>query len=246
MKKIPLQKETVLRVRQGHPWIYRSELSRLPEDLLPGEPVEWVDSKGRFVGIGYCNPKSVITGRLFSQEQEKIDPSFFEKRIIAALSFRKRFYPNEEAYRVVNGEADFLPGLVIDRYGENIVVQILTAGMEWHKEVIVAAIDSVFSPKAIIARNDPSSRTLEGLPVEKKILSGSFAPPVVMIKNGLSFEVDLLEGQKTGFFLDQSENYLSLKGLVSGGAVLDAFCYTGGWSLHAARFGAKSVIGIDA
>jgi 23S rRNA (cytosine1962-C5)-methyltransferase len=208
--------------------------------------VELADSRGRFVAVGYCNPKSVISVRILSREQGKIDIDFFLKKIEGADAYRKRFYAGEESYRVVYSEADLLPGLIVDRYGSYVVIQLLTAGMERHTESILAAIDAIFSPRAVVARNDIPSRALEGLAVERKLLSGKIEPPVVIMKNRLAFEIDLLEGQKTGFFLDQSENYLLLNGLVDGGEVLDTFCYAGGWSVHAARFGAKGVIGIDA
>lgn len=246
MESFRLNKTVATRVVQGHPWIYRNELPKLPLDFPPGELVELVDPKGRFIAIGYCNPKSVISVRILSREREKIDGDFFLRKIASAHTYRKRFYAGEESYRVVYSEADLLPGLIVDRYGSYIVIQVLTAGMERHTESILAAIESLFSPQTIVARNDIPSRALEGLPVERKVLSGKLEPPVVILKNGLAFEIDLLEGQKTGFFLDQSENYLQLEGLVAGGEVLDTFCYTGGWSVHAARFGAKGVIGIDA
>lgn len=246
MEKVCLTQSVAARVGRGHPWVYRNELPPLPAGLPPGDLIEMVGPKGRFVAIGYCNPKSVISVRVLSRERERIDDDFFLRRIEKALSFRKRFYAAEESYRVVYSEADLLPGLIVDRYGPDIVIQVLTAGMERQTRSVLAAIDSLFSPRTIVARNDIPSRALEGLAVERKVLSGRWEPPVVISKNGLAFEVDLLEGQKTGFFLDQSENYLSLKGLVDGGEVLDTFCYIGGWSMHAARFGAKSVIGIDA
>lgn len=245
MNAIKLPKESALRVRQGHPWVYQNEIPEFPPDFSPGEPVELVDFKGRFIAVGYGNPKSIISIRILSREKEKIDKEFFSRRIKAAHDFRMRFFPAEEAYRVVYSEADLLPGLILDRYGEQVVVQILTAGMDRQSGAIVAAIEDLLSPRSIIARNDVSSRTIEGLPIEKKVLTGEFNGTAVISKNGLEFEADLLEGQKTGFFLDQSENYLVLKGLVEGGEVLDAFCYTGGWSIHAAHFGAKEVTGID-
>lgn len=245
MRSLRINKAVAGRITQGHPWVYRNELSDLPADFPAGEVVELTDSKGRFVATGYCNPKSVISVRILSLEREKIDGDFFMKRIERALSFRKRFYAEEESYRVVYSEADLLPGLIVDRYGSYIVIQVLTAGMDRYTPAIIAAVESLLSPRVIVARNDISSRALEGLPVEANVLSGKLEPPIVIRKNDLEFEIDLLEGQKTGFFLDQSENYLSLKGLVEGGEVLDTFCYTGGWSMHAARFNAKSVVGID-
>lgn len=244
MEKISLRKEVAGRVIQGHPWVYRNEIEA-PAAFPPGELIELTDAKGRFIAIGYCNPKSVISVRVLSRVREKIDEGFFRRRIAAADAFRMRFFSGEEAYRVVYSEADLLPGLILDRYGKHLVVQILTAGMDRQTEAIVGAINAVLSPQSIIARNDASSRAIEGLPIEKKVLMGEPETPAVISKNGIEFEVDLLEGQKTGFFLDQSENYMVLKGLVEGAQVLDAFCYLGGWSMHAAQFGAKEVTGID-
>lgn len=246
MESLRLNKTVAARIGRGHPWVYQNELPDLPADLPPGTSVELVDSRGRFVAVGYCNPRSVITVRILSREREKIDQGFFVKRVEAADHLRRRWYGGEEAYRVVYSEADLLPGLIVDRYGSYVVVQILTAGMDGRTDLILGAIEEVLSPEAIVARNDVSSRALEGLKTESAVLSGSYAPPAVVSKNGLTFEVDLLGGQKTGFFLDQSENYLALQGLVEGAEVLDAFCYSGGWSLHAARFDAKAITGIDA
>jgi 23S rRNA (cytosine1962-C5)-methyltransferase len=245
MEKIRLQREAISRVGRGHPWIYRNEVPDLPGDLSPGDLVELTGPKGSFIGIGYCNPQSVITIRMLTRQHEKIDDSFFHKRIAAAYAYRKRFYKQEDSYRLVYGEADFLPGLILDRYGDHLVAQVLTAGMDKLLGFILPVIDQLFSPRAIVARNDVPSRKLEGLPVEKKVISGALSSPLVISKGGLAFEVDLLEGQKTGFFLDQSENYRVLEGLVDEGDVLDTFCYGGAWSLSAARYGAKRVTGVD-
>jgi 23S rRNA (cytosine1962-C5)-methyltransferase len=245
MKSIELPKEAALRVRQGHPWVYKSEIPAFPSDFALGELVELVDFKGRFVAIGYGNPKSVISLRILSRKKEKIDGDFFRRRISSAHDFRMKFFSGEKAYRVIYSEADLLPGLIVDRYGDHVVLQILTAGMERQTEAIISAVGDVLSPRSIVARNDAASRAIEGLVVEKKVIMGELKGPVLISKNGLEFEIDLLEGQKTGFFLDQSENYKVLSGLVEGGEVLDAFCYIGGWSMHAAQFGAKAITGID-
>lgn len=231
---------------QGHPWIYRNELPDLPPAFPPGELIEVADPRGRFVGIGYCNPKSVITIRLLTRERETIDRTFFRRRIEAAIAYRERFYPGAAALRLIYGESDFLPGLILDRYGPYLVMQVLTAGMERQTGLIVSVLEELLAPQAIIARNDVQTRSKEGLPLEKKLVAGKPELPVTISKGGLEFEVDLMEGQKTGFFLDQSENYLQMKPLVADEEVLDTFCYSGAWALHAARFGAKTVVGIDA
>jgi 23S rRNA (cytosine1962-C5)-methyltransferase len=149
MKSLHLNKTVATRVVQGHPWVYRNELPTLPSDFPSGEGVELTDSRDRFIAIGYCNPKSVITVRILTREREKIDGDFFLRRIGAADIYRKRFYAGEESYRVVYSEADFLPGLIVDRYGSYVVIQTLTAGMERQSESILAAIESRFFKKKI-------------------------------------------------------------------------------------------------
>jgi 23S rRNA (cytosine1962-C5)-methyltransferase len=207
--------------------------------------VEVQDSMGRSVGNGYFNPHSLIAVRLLSRTGQPIDLAFFVGRIRQADDLRKRLFKEEKAYRAVFSEADGLPGLIVDRYENNIVLQVTTAGMERWLSTICEALIDLFRPKAIVARNDTAIRELEGLKLEKRVLYGKIESPTVITKNGLEFELDLLEGQKTGFYLDQSENYAKLQGLVTGGTVLDSFCYNGGWSLHAARYGAQKVIGLD-
>jgi 23S rRNA (cytosine1962-C5)-methyltransferase len=240
-----IKQAALRRLRTGHPWIFSNELTRVPKDLEPGQPVDVKGPTGEGVGRGYFNPHSLIAVRLLSRESVVVDEAFWDQRIAQAQALRERLLPGEEAYRLVFGEADGLPGLIADRYGAVLAAQFLTAGMERLSEAILGVFVKRLQPVAIVARNDTPSRALEGLPQEKRLLYGTLPSPVVIQKNGLSFEVDVWEGQKTGFFLDQSENYRCLDGLVNGGRVLDAFCYTGAWGLHAARYGAKQVLGLD-
>ena len=242
---LTIKQAALRRFRTGHPWIFSNELTRVPKDLEPGQPVDVKGPTGEWVGRGYFNPHSLIAVRLLSRESVVVDEAFWDQRIAQAQALRERLLPGEEAYRLVFGEADGLPGLIADRYGAVLAAQFLTAGMERLSEAILGVFVKRFQPVAIVARNDTPSRLLEGLPQEKRLLYGTLPSPVVIQKNGLSFEVDVWEGQKTGFFLDQSENYRCLDGLVNGGRVLDAFCYTGAWGLHAARYGAKQVLGLD-
>jgi len=207
--------------------------------------VEVQDPLGRFLGVGYFNPHSLIAVRLLSRTHQPIDCAFFTQRIRQADGMRKRLFKEERSYRVVFSEADGLPGLIVDRYEDDIVIQVTTAGMEQRISTICEVLVEMFKPKTVVARNDTAIRELEGLKLEKRVLYGKIESPTVITKNGLKFELNLLEGQKTGFYLDQSENYLRLKDLIAGGAVLDGFCYAGGWALHAVRYGASRVIGLD-
>ncbi len=242
---LTLKPQAAKRLKTGHPWIFSNELVRWPKELEPGQIVDVKNHSGEWIGRGYFNPRSLIAVRLFTRERVEINEDFFDQKISLAQSLRERWLPGEEAYRIVFGEADGLPGLIVDRYGAVLVVQCLTAGMDRLIEPVLQVLIKRFQPAAVIARNDTASRTLEGLPQEKRLLYGELPPSVVIQKNRLSFEVDVWEGQKTGFFLDQSENYRTLEGLAKNARVLDAFCYTGAWGLHAAPYGAKSVLGMD-
>ncbi|MBI3611435.1 MAG: class I SAM-dependent rRNA methyltransferase [Nitrospirae bacterium] len=242
---LTIKPQATKRLKTGHPWIFSNELVRLPKELEPGRLVDVKSRSGEWIGRGYFNPRSLIAVRLLSREPVDIDENFLERKISRAQAFREPWPSGEEAYRVVFGEADGLPGLIIDRYGSVLAVQFLTAGMDRLTEPILKVLVKRFQPVAVVARNDTAARSLEGLPQEKRLLYGEVPPAVVIQKNGLSFEVDVLEGQKTGFFLDQSENYRQMDGPAHNARVLDAFCYTGAWGLHAARYGAKEVIGLD-
>jgi len=233
------------RLQGGHCWIYSNELVRAPKHLEPGQLVNIKSESGDWVGRGYYNPISTIALRLLTSDRSPIDEAFLDLRIGEAQALRERIFPGEEAYRLIFGEADGLPGLIVDRYGSVLVAQFLTAGMDRLCPALVSLLAARFKPSAILARNDAASRRREGLPQEKKILYGELSSPVVIRKNGLVFEVDVWEGQKTGFFLDQGENYSVLEGRARGARVLDAFCYSGGWGIHALSYGAESVLGLD-
>ena len=248
MNSLPLlllKPQALKRLKTGHPWIFSNELVSVPRTLEPGVLVDIRLRTGGFFGRGYFNPRSLISVRLLSRENVPIDEAFLEARISRAQALRETRLPGQTAYRLIYGEADGLPGLIVDRYGSVLVAQFLTAGMDRLSGIVNAILCRRFNPSAVIARNDSSSRTLEGLPVEKHMLHGEVSSPPVIQKNGLSFEVDVWEGQKTGFFLDQSDNYRLLEGKVAKARVLDAFCYTGAWGLHAARYGASHVLEMD-
>lgn len=233
------------RLLAGHPWIYRNEVEGWPPSVEPGDLVDVVDSRGRFLGRGYLNPRSNIAIRLFGRDRLPIDGNFFINRIRQAQAWREKLLGVRSAYRMVHAEADGLPGLIVDRYGKALVIQILTAGMDRRRELILTAIAEVLQPLTIVARNDSPMREREGLVRERGVLLGELPPELVVQVNGLDVAVDLLEGQKTGLFLDQIDNYRLLERLAGGAEVLDCFCYTGLWGLHAARYGASRVTGLD-
>jgi len=246
MTIITLNKNEERRIKSGHPWVFSNEIRDVAGDRTAGIAAELYDAAGGFIGVGHYNPHSLIAFRLVSRQREDIDTDeFYERRISAALAHRQTRYPGLSTFRAVYGESDFLPGLVVDKYGDYLSLQLLSAGMDSRRAQIVAALRKIFAPLGIIARNDVSVRKLEGLDEQVELLWGDVPESVHMEENGLTFQVNLREGQKTGGFLDQKENHLLLRGISAGKNVLDCFCYTGGWAVHAASFGAASVLGID-
>jgi len=246
MIRLTLRRGHDRRVRGGHPWVFSNEIESLDGPAAPGTAVEIVAADGQRLGTGYYNPHSLIAARILTRKTESIDtPEFFVNSLQKALEYRLRVCGGLETLRLVHGEGDGLPGLVIDRYGDVLSVQLLTAGMDLRREAIVAALRELFAPHAIVGRNDSAARELEGLPRQVELLHGEAPGPVSTTINGLQFAVDVMAGQKTGLFLDQRENCRRLEGLVQGTEVLDLFCYAGAWSLHAAKYGAKHVTGVD-
>ncbi len=244
MRIIRLKKKEERRVLRGHPWVFSNEIQNLPADAAPGELVDVADYSGAFLGRGYLNPRSLIAVRLLARHQEDIDQTFFTKRIERARDLRTMLGFGE-SFRAVFSEGDGIPGLIVDKYADTLVVQSLTAGIDRLFEPILAALRSVYGPESVVLRNDVAVRELEGLAQEKKVLFGNADGIVSFEESGIRYQADLLEGQKTGFFFDQRENRLALRDLVRGRRTLDCFCYVGAWSLSAARFGASEVLGID-
>jgi len=233
-------------VRAGHLWIFSNEIANLDQPFVPGEIVEIITYGGTFVGRGYINPKSLITVRLLTRDREPVDEHFFAKRISRSLRLRQQLYPGEQAYRVVFGEADGVPGLVIDKYADVYVLQVSTLGMNIRLNEVVGALPLAgVEPRALVLRADTPMAELEGFSSENRVLSGELSGPVRFEQDGLLFDADVLEGQKTGFYLDQRENRRAARDLLKGLRVLDCFCYTGAWSLYAAKAGATHVLGID-
>jgi 23S rRNA (cytosine1962-C5)-methyltransferase len=245
MTKIYLNKKINLRISNGHPWVFGNEVKDMEGNPAGGDIVEVFNLDKKFIGRGYFNSKSQIRVRLLTrQKEEKIDEAFFFRGIQEAWTYRKKIGYTENC-RLVFGEADHLPGLILDKFNDYIVLQTLTLGMEGWKPVIVKIIENLFHPKGIYERNDVPVRELEGLTLQKGFLSAPFETKILIRENGLHFHVDLENGQKTGYFLDQHENRRTLEHIVKGAVVLGAFCYTGSFEIHAAFYGAKSVLGLD-
>ncbi|MGE5578292.1 MAG: class I SAM-dependent rRNA methyltransferase [Syntrophothermus sp.] len=245
MTRAVLQRGKERRLKDGHPWVYAGEIERVEGEFNPGDVVDVANSAGFFLGRGYINPSSQIRIRILTWEDEAIDAGFFYRRIERALDFRRRVMPEATSFRVVFGEGDFLPALIVDKYEDHVVLQTLALGMDQRKDWIISAIEELLHPKVIYARNDVPVRALEGLPVEKQALRGMPPGEFLIRENGLIFHVDVVEGQKTGYFLDQKENRRAIAPFVDGARVLDAFCNTGTFSIHAAYYGAREVTGLD-
>jgi 23S rRNA (cytosine1962-C5)-methyltransferase len=245
MRTLKLKKKEERRVQRGHPWVFSNELHDLPADAVPGEIVEVRDVAGGFVGRGYINPRSLIAVRLLTRQREDLDAQFFVRKISGARDLRAGLGFGD-SFRAVFSEGDGLPGLIVDKYEDTLVVQSLTAGIDRMLDMIMEALRDVYRPKAIVLRNDVASRELEGLAQEKRVMLGETGGGVTIEESGIRYAVNVLEGQKTGFFFDQRENRLALRDLVRGRRTLDCFCYVGAWALSAAKFGAAEVIGIDA
>jgi 23S rRNA (cytosine1962-C5)-methyltransferase len=233
------------RVIAGHPWIYAGSILRLTAPVQDGEVVQIKDHRQRFLGIGFYNAKSKIQVRVLAAERVEINTAFFVDRIQAALAVRQRHLPGATSFRVVNAESDFLSGLIVDKYGEYLVVQLSSLGMDQRKAMIAEALQTIFAPRAIVERSEASFRKFEGLAESNGFISGMLDGPVEIDLNGLKFEGDLLGGHKTGLYLDQQDNYRRVAELVRGGQVLDCFSFLGGFALHCARAGAAHVHGID-
>ena len=247
MHTIYLRKKISPRIENGHPWIFANEVdeTRSAGSVAPGDIVEVQNARGQFVGRGYINPKSQILVRLLTRlPAEAVDEAFFYRRLLKAWEYRQHIGYTQNC-RLIFGEADEMPALIIDKFGDYFVLQTLALGMDVWKPAIVKALQQIFNPQGIYERNDVPVRELEGLPQVKGFLSAPFDTSIIIEENGLRFHVDIENGQKTGYFLDQQDNRRAIRHIVKGASVLEAFCYTGTFSIHAAHYGAKSVLGLD-
>jgi len=244
MTTVKLRQKEERRILRGHPWVFSNELLQPVEECTPGEIVDVLDFTGRFLGRGYINPHTLIAVRILTRKHEEIDSRFFRRKISAARALRT-LLGFGDSFRAVFSEGDGIPGLIVDKYADTLVVQSLSAGIDRMLNIIIPALQDEYSPKAIVLRNDTASREIEGLKQEKRIVHGTVPGLVTIEESGIRYLVDILEGQKTGFFFDQRENRLALKDYVKGKRALDCFCYVGAWSLTAAHFGASNVLGLD-
>ncbi len=238
-------------VLRGHPWVFSGAVAKVEGEVSPGELGEVYSKEGQFLGLGHINPRSQIVVRLLTKKKEELGENFFRERISRAMGLREDWSRKKtNAYRVINGEGDYLPGLIVDRYGETLVLQCLTAGMDRLKGMLTHLLVKEFRPQSIphsiYERSDVATRREEGLAENRGLLFGKDVPEFVEIEEyGCRFRANVKKGQKTGFYLDQRENRFFLKGLSEGKKILDCFSYTGAFSVHAGSGGAKEVTLVD-
>jgi len=247
-KSLRLKKHEDRRLHTGHTWVFSNEvdIKITPLDAFePGEACVIEEASGRAIGSGYVNPSTLISARLVSRDPTMLlDQSLITHRLNVALSLRERLF-DKPYYRLVFGDSDGLPGLVVDRFADVLVVQITTAGMERLKAEVIAALDKVVKPGAILLRNDSSMRAMENLPSYIETVHGEIPEWLALEENGLRFEAPLARGQKTGWFYDHRMNRARLAHYVKGKRVLDVFSYLGAWGVQAAAAGAESVLCVD-
>ncbi len=229
----------------GHPWIYSKKVVETG-NARPGDSVLVYTTKGRFIGSAIFNPNSTLALRVYSRGHVEFDYPFIKERIYKALEYRKKIYPDADSFRVVFGESDYLPGLIVDKYNKGFVFQILSLGVERKKREIINALVDVFDPEFIYEKNDSLKRKDEGLEPVKRVVYGELSGPIEIQENGLKFLVDIENGQKTGFFLDQRENRAIVRKYARDVEnALDLFSYTGGFTLNLLKAGVKRVFAVD-
>ena len=243
-----LKKNEERRLRAGHLWVYSNEIDvqKTPlKEFVAGQLVRVLSHSGKALGLAYINPNTLLSARLIStNESQAIDVDFFREKIRRAISLREKLF-SKPFYRLIFGEGDFLPGLVIDRFGDICVIQITTAGMESLKELILEALRQELSPKTVIWRNDSGARAAENLEPYVAVALGD-APEFIMLEeNGVRFKAPLLTGQKTAWFYDHRDNRARLQNYVKEKRVLDVFSYLGAWGIQALKAGAREVVSID-
>jgi 23S rRNA (cytosine1962-C5)-methyltransferase len=260
--RIILRPKEDLRLRAGHPWVYDNEIARIEGHPGPGDEVEVRDGRGQVVGVAFFSPSSKIRARIYSREPRPADKDFFLEAMERSLAWRRRFFdPARQSLRAVYAEADGLPGLIVDSFvgfpdsgtasqgiedgGRWLSIQLLSNGMAKRKDLIVSALSELLPSAGIMERSDAPVRAFEGLEPETGVISGKVPGRILIAENGLSFGVDLLGGQKTGWFLDQRSNRAAAARYAKGRRVLDAFCNAGGFGLACAAAGAEAVVAVD-
>ena len=233
------------RLFHGHDWVYSTEVLKTFGAPQDGEIVSLKDGRDRMLGTAIYNSRSQIVARRFSRQRQELDLDFFKRRIQLAMEYRRRHGLAERLGRLVWSESDGLPGVVVDRYEENLVVQTLTLAMDKRKDLLVQALVEVLHPRSIIERNDTPIRKAEGMELVSGVLYGEEPEPGIITADGLKFEVNLLTGQKTGFYLDQLANYRAVAGYAGGRSVLDCFTNQGAFALSCAKAGARDVTAVD-
>ena len=232
---------------QGHPWVYGNEIERVEGEIVDGDLVTVVDFRGRYMGTGFYNSRSLITVRLLTHRQEEITDELIAARVRAACDYRRFVMQREgtDSCRLIYGEADRLPGVIADRFGGVIVLQVLALGMERYTQVIADALIACEQPTCLLLNNDDAIRIKEGMTCFTKVLHGELPGETIISENGVKLAVDVRGGQKTGYFLDQKDNHLFLRQFCRDARVLDFFSYIGGFALNAARGGAREVTAVD-
>ena len=232
---------------QGHPWVYGNEIERVEGEIVDGDLVTVVDFRGRYMGTGFYNSRSLITVRLLTHRQEEITDELIAARVRAACDYRRFVMQREgtDSCRLIYGEADRLPGVIADRFGGVIVLQVLALGMERYTQVIADALIACEQPTCLLLNNDDAIRIKEGMTCFTKVLHGELPGETIIRENGVKLAVDVRGGQKTGYFLDQKENHLFLRQFCRDARVLDCFSYIGGFALNAAMGGAREVTAVD-
>ena len=234
------------KLNEGHPWIYRNEIERIEGPYEPGDAVDAVDYRGRWIGRGFINPVSMITVRILTTRNEPVDEALIARRVRNAVAYRNHFRRDDtDCARLLFGEADLLPGVIADRFGDVIVLQTLALGMARYEKIIADTLIELLKPKSLILRNDEPIREKEGMELFRSVYYGEEIRKTIIKENGIALEVDLFEGQKTGYFLDQKANHRRIAPYVDGRSVLDCFTYIGAFALNAAKHGAREVLAVD-
>lgn len=233
------------RIKKGHLWVFSTDVHAYPEGAADGDEVSIYSKKGDFIARGFLNRRSGIVARIFSWKDEEFTKEFLSKRINRAVQLRESCGISLKCARIVFSEGDFLPGVIVDRYAGVVVVQFTTLAMDMRRGMVIDAVKSLFEPAVIYERSDVAPRGLEGLDDRKGLVCGELPRQLVVEENGLRFAVDVIEGHKTGMYLDQKLNRKAVMNLVDGGFVLDLFCYNAGFGIHALAGGAERLVAVD-